>query len=516
MTDETSIGSRKKRLLRLPILILIGFLGIVCWITLDTGTPAPAPVLQSRPSPVQVDWPAVEVEVTQFLSELLQVPSVNPPGNEKPAAELIAKTLRSAGLEAKVIQTAPGRALVTSRIKGKQSEPALCLASHIDVVPAVPKFWSSPELPFSGKVKDGVIYGRGALDMKGFVAMQVMTMILIKRHKIELERDLVFLGLPDEEGGGKFGAEWVVKNRPDLVRGVHTMWNEGSIGLEITPGKNDKNVFGVMHAERGCLWIELSATGPGGHGSTAPPGNAPSQLFEAVQRILNDPEEMQITPIAERMFMGMSNSTKFPVNFALARLNNPVVQMLVNETFKKDRFLRAVSRNTRNLTCWEMGRKVNVVPAEGKAKIDIRLLPGVDPKDELKRIKALIADLKSVKIRVISESAGSESPIATDFYDLLSTTVLRLNPNSVSFPFLSPGGTDSASFRPLGIHCYGLMPTLCSEQELKTFHGANERIRVKSLTAGTRATFEVVWDYCTRPDSELKRAKATLKSPQEH
>jgi acetylornithine deacetylase/succinyl-diaminopimelate desuccinylase-like protein len=487
MTNDAS--PKKASGKRRPVLAGGGLLiALAAWITFSANDGLAPNTIQSKAVTAPIDWNAVNSEAATILSELLAIPSVNPPGNEEPAARYLAKILKSHGVDSQVIRTAPGRALLTARLKGQSSKGALCLASHLDVVPAIPAAWKDKSLPFSGKSIDGKIYGRGALDMKGFVVMQVMTMILIKRHKIPLEHDLVFLAVPDEEAGGHYGAQWVAKNRKDLLEGVSCMWNEGGMGVKTMRGIN-RPIFGLMHAERGALWIELSAKGPGGHGSSAHPDNAPYRLYQAVDLILSEKEPMTLTPITKRMFAQMAEASDFPSSFFLKRADHPLLKPLLDKTFQKERFLKAISHNTRNLTVWEMGRKVNVIPPLAKAKIDIRLLPGVNPDQYLTLLKELIKEL-NIEIRIIHKTPSSSSALDHPLFSVIRGTMERLAPEAMVIPLMSPGGTDSATFRTLGIQCYGLIPALFTKEEMNGFHGADEHISIEALKQGTRATFE--------------------------
>jgi acetylornithine deacetylase/succinyl-diaminopimelate desuccinylase-like protein len=466
-----------------------GFFAILAaWVVFSANDGLAPSKISSKAPAIKIDWGKVEHEAVKHLQGLLAIPSVNPPGNEEPAALYLQAILKEEGIKSQVIRTAPRRALLYARLPGTSSEGALCLTNHIDVVPAVPAAWKDKSLPFSGKIIDGKIYGRGALDMKGFVIMQMMTMILVKRHKVPLEHDLVFMALPDEEAGGQFGAGWVAKNRKDLLRGISCMWNEGGMGIKKMKGINQP-IFALKHAERGILWIKLSATGPGGHGSSAPFGNAPQRLYQAIDRIMSVKDPMTLTPSTKRMFAQMARGAPLPNSFFLKRASHPLLRPLLDRTFRKERFLKAISRNTRSLTVWEMGRKVNVIPAKAMAKVDIRLLPGVDPDSFLEDIKALVKDL-DITIEVIHKRGASQSPVGSPLFDVIRSTVERLHPNALVVPLLSPGGTDSATFRPLGIDCYGLIPALFTKEEMAGFHGANEHMHTKALIQGTRATFE--------------------------
>jgi len=275
------------------------------------------------------------------------------------------------------------------------------------------------------------------------------------------------------------------------------MWNEGGVGVTDLGGMV-RPVFALMHAERGALWLSFRARGPSGHGSSAPPGSAPGRLLEALERLFDEQPSMRLGPITRRQFATMADAADFPSSFFLRRAGNPLLRPLLDRTFKKDRFLRAVTRNTRSLTVLSAGEKVNVIPPLAEARVDIRLLPGVRPEDMRARLEQRLAGL-DIEIEVLHSQEASASPVGTPLFDIIRGTIERLHPDAVVAPLLSPGGTDSAAFRSVGIDCYGLIPALFTREEMKGFHGADEHIRVEALTAGARATFEAAIGYSQRP-----------------
>jgi len=453
----------------------------------------PPKLLIKAPEKV-IDWAAATGEATAMLQGILRIRSVNPPGGEEAVARALAAICAKEGIEHELVSIAPGRVLLKARIPGGSSKDALCLTNHIDVVTADPAEWKVP--PFSGKLVGERLYGRGALDMKGFAVMQLMTLILVKRRKLPLKRDLLFLALPDEEAGGRFGAQWVAKEGKRLLKGVSWMWNEGGMGTKGLAGIQ-RPMFGLMHAERGNLWIELEARGPSGHGSTAPDGNAIARLSEATRRIVGGSQSITLSPITRRLFAEMGEAIGGAKGFLVKRIGHPLVRPLLEGSFRKQRFLKAITRNTRTLTVFQAGSKVNVVPGKALARIDCRLLPGVEPESYLAGIKASIADL-DITIRVINSKASTSSPVDGALFDAIRSTLTRLNPGCVVSPLLSPGGTDSAYFRPLGIKCYGLVPAVFSEADLKGFHGKDESITLGQIRQGLQATFEASVGFSNR------------------
>jgi acetylornithine deacetylase/succinyl-diaminopimelate desuccinylase-like protein len=260
----------------------------------------------------------IEEEVTALLSDLIKINTTNPPGNETQAAKYLAKTLENEGFQCEVLESSPGRGNIITRLKGTGEKPNLLLLSHLDVVAANPKEWSVD--PFSGLVKDGFVWGRGAMDMKSMTAMEVMVMKLLKRNNVKLKGDIILAATADEERGGEAGAGWLIRNHPEKVRAEYVI-NEG--GGQAVP-VDGKNVFTIQTAEKGILWFKVKAKGRPGHGSV--PGaadNAILRMNRVVERLGNYRADMMLTPTVKWFLTVMAEENKEAKEALNLLLRNP-------------------------------------------------------------------------------------------------------------------------------------------------------------------------------------------------
>src|SRR6266849_2527474 len=258
-------------------------------------TPAAAALLAA---PTEADWAALGDEATALLSQYLRINTTNPPGNEIVAARWLAQVLRRDGIEARIFEPAPGKANLYARLAGDGSARPLILLNHMDVVLASPEYWTVD--PFSGLNKDGYVWGRGALDMKGEAIAQLMTMLILKRAHVPLERDIIFLATSDEEIGAGVGAAWIAEHQADLVRDAEFLLNEG--GVTRADGRGGVEFYGVGTTEKSPFWLDVTARGTAGHGSRPTPDNPVHRLIRALNRIADWRTPLIVTPAAERSF----------------------------------------------------------------------------------------------------------------------------------------------------------------------------------------------------------------------
>jgi len=439
----------------------------------------------------------IEVEVTALLSDLIKIDTTNPPGNETKAAKYLAETLEKEGFKCEVLESAPGRGNIITRLKGTGEKPSLLLLSHLDVVAANPKEWSVH--PFSGLVKDGFVWGRGAMDMKSMTAMEVMVMKLLKRNGVKLKGDVILAATADEEKGGEYGAGWLVRNYPDKVRADYVI-NEG--GGQAVP-VNGKNVFTIQTAEKGILWLKVKAKGRPGHGSV--PGaadNAILRMNRVVDRLGNYRAEIMLTPTVRQFLTVMAEENKQAGDPLKRLLQNPaesdeILDMLAQKDRAMAEELRAMLRMTIAPTIIRGGVKENIIPSECEAVFDCRILPGQTTTEALNRIKELLRDicLEKLEFEIIQANEPSESPIDTPLYRLMVETLKEFDPNCAVSPILLTGGTDSRFFRKMGAVCYGFQPALSDlpyGEILKMVHGIDERISINNLVFGTSILYHVV------------------------
>jgi acetylornithine deacetylase/succinyl-diaminopimelate desuccinylase-like protein len=430
-----------------------------------------------------IDWKEITDEATDLLSRYIAVDTSNPPGNEEAAALFLADILRREGLEAHLYQAAPGRANLSARLRGDGSKRPLILLNHTDVVPAEPPFWQEP--PFAGTVRDGVIWGRGALDMKGMAVMELMTFLLLKRHGIPLKRDVVFLALADEEAGGDVGIEWMDRHHPEVIDAEYVL-NEGGYGFTELLGVR-RPIFNCSIGEKGPLWLKLRAQGSPGHGSVPHDDNSLERLVRALYRVKGWQHPITVLPETELYIRGLYEGgvlREMPDEgaLALAAQANPVI--------------RAVLSNTVSVTTCTAGYKHNVIPAVSEATLDCRLLPGQSAHAFVEELKGIIDDPK-VEIQEVYRSETASSPVQTELFSIAGKVIQEAVENALVLPSISPGFTDSRIFRQRGMVAYGLIPMLLEPPEAATMHGHNERISVENLRLGTQVLFEIVRRLCS-------------------
>src|SRR6185295_3255909 len=292
-----------------------------------------------------IDWPKFQAEAVQLLQELIHLNTTNPPGNERVAALHLQKLLESEGIETRILEVAPGRANLYARIKGDGSRRPLILLSHTDVVMAEPERWSVP--PFSGEIRNGFVYGRGASDMKGTAAVHVTLMRLLKRHKVPLKRDVILLAVADEEAGG-LGARSIIENHLDLIRGAEFLLNEGDVAY-VKNGKLEQ--YGVDVMEKAALWLRLTAKGPAGHGSIPLPDSSVNRLLKALERLRAWETPIRVpAAVAEGYRVLASHQSDPALRAAYSNLERALNDPAVREKLLSDRTLIAQVRETITIT----------------------------------------------------------------------------------------------------------------------------------------------------------------------
>jgi len=434
-----------------------------------------------------IDWNAVGAEAAQILSGYLKIRSVNPPGDERETADYLSKLLQERGLTAKIYPSAPTRANLLARLPGNGSKKPILLLHHMDVVTADPERWSCD--PFSGDIRDGFVWGRGAIDMKGMGIMQLLAVDLVQRQLKDRTRDILLLAVADEEAGGEYGTQWMIQNHWDEIQSDY-VWDEGSFGLKDFFGPIP--VFSVSVAEKKNLWIRLVASGEPGHSGMPHANNAANILLRSLERVLALNSKYQLNPVTTAMFQQIGKMMPFPRSFLMQHLDNPLVFRMIQPALAANPTIAAMLKNTLSITVLRAGEKENMIPDRAEATLDIRLLPDIDPQGFLEQLKQLIADDR-VRIEIIQlPEPAATSDFKSEFYRSLTRVIHNLAPESITTPMLSPGTTDSCFFRRKGVDCYGFFPAIVTPDELTRFHGIDERISIDNLRLGTQMIFEVL------------------------
>jgi acetylornithine deacetylase/succinyl-diaminopimelate desuccinylase-like protein len=437
-------------------------------------------------------WEAIREDAAATLSRYIQFDTTNPPGNEKPAAEWLRDQLSRRGIteDVAIYEPAPGRAVLVGRIAGSEPLDPLVLNHHMDVVGADPSMWTHP--PFSGRVVDGYVWGRGTLDTKGLGVMHLLALEKLVQEGNPFRRPVIFLAVSDEETGGSQGMGWLVDRHLDELN-PEWVWDEGGGGFKGLIG--DQPMFGVAVAEKQIQHLRLVATGQPGHGSMPHDDNANLRLMRALSRILR-PRPMRVNPVTAGLFKAAAESQPFPQSFLLRHLGNPLVLRLVGPRLAADKRLNAMLRDTISPTMLEAGYKINVIPERAEAGIDCRLLPDTDAAEFHRWLGTTIAD-EQVAIEEVETSAPTAiSPIEGAFLDAVRHALERHVPDGVVFPLLVPGGTDSRYFRAHDVPAYGFSPAVLEPADLDRVHGIDERISIDNLELGVRVACDVVRELC--------------------
>ena len=423
----------------------------------------------------------LEEDVVKLCQELIQIPSVNfgeGKGDEKAAAEYVAAKMKEVGIESKIYESAPNRCSVVARIEGRdKSRPGLVVNGHLDVVPANAADWSVD--PFSGAIKDGCIWGRGAVDMKNMDAMILAVIRLWARHHYQPARSIVVVFFGDEEAGGIYGSRWMAEKHPEVFAGCsETISEVGGFSLTLLSGKR---VYAIEASQKGIEWMKITAEGVAGHGSMVNNANAVTRLTEAIAKIGNYTWPQRITKTSDLFFQKISELSGKPYD-----RNN--LQPLIDEVGPMGKMIGATLCNTTNPTMLEAGYKANVIPQSASAVVDGRTLPGFE-KELLDTVKSLVGE--HVKV----ESLVSDIPLEVEFggplVDAMIAAIKSEDPDGIPIPYLLSGGTDNKALAKLGIVGYGFSPLKLPPDLDFTglFHGIDERVPIDSLQFGARTLF---------------------------
>lgn len=420
----------------------------------------------------------LELDAIRMCQELIRIPSVNfgdGKGDEKDVANYVVKQLAEVGIESKIYEAAPGRCNVIARIKGSNPDrPGLVVHGHLDVVPANAADWSVD--PFSAELKDGYIWGRGAVDMKNMDAMILATVRSWARSGYVPERDIVLAFFADEEAGSIFGSHYMVKHHPEVFAGCTEAVSEVG-GFSVTVG-GGKRLYLIETAEKGIHWMKLTAHGRAGHGSMMNEENALTRLTEAVAKIGNYEWPQRYSKTVKAFFKRIAETSGKPYD-------ETDLRPLLKEIGFASSMIGATLQNTANPTMLEAGYKANVIPGSASAVIDGRFIPGFE--DELNAtIKQLIGE--HVTVETITRDKALEVPFEGDLVDAMCNALIKEDPVAIPVPYVMSGGTDNKALADLGIIGYGFSPLKLDENFnfMAMFHGVDERVPVEGLVFGAR------------------------------
>ena len=421
-------------------------------------------------------------EVVRVARDLIRFDTTNWGGGraagEREAAGYVADYLRALGLEPEIYEPIDRRTNVMVRLPGADPErPALVLHGHLDVVPAMAEDWSVD--PFAGEIRDGMLWGRGAVDMKNMDAMILASVADLVRSGRRPSRDLIVVFFADEENGGVEGSSLVVQNRPEWFAGATEAISEVG-GYSIMVG--EKRAYLLQTGEKALLWLKLVARGQAGHGSGVHPRNAVTRLSEAVAALGRTPWPVELTATTTRTLEGLAG-------LADADITDP--DALAAEAGPAARFLRSSLRTTTNPTGLTAGYKHNVIPDRAEALIDVRTLPGRE-QQTLAEIRRIAGD--DVEVEIVVQAVGLEAPSSGDLVDAMAASLHRHDPDAPVIPYLLGGGTDNKALSELGIIGYGFAPMrLPADLDFTgMFHGVDERVPLDTLVFGQRVLTDLL------------------------
>jgi acetylornithine deacetylase/succinyl-diaminopimelate desuccinylase-like protein len=445
----------------------------------------------------EINWDMLTEETVVNLSRLLQAETINPPGNEMPAIQVIKNILDREGFPQDaytILEPYPGRANLVARLRGDGSARPLLLSGHVDVVPVEPEHWAHN--PFGGEVIDGVIWGRGALDMKGDVAKYLAIFLLAYRQKLPLKRDLIFAAIADEEAGMEYGSKFLVEQHRDLIDAEFGLTESGGMTVHMSGVR----LYPLQVAEKGVCWLRATAKGRPGHGSMPHNENAVLRLASALERLRRAGHlPVHITPPVERMFTSMSQHLPAPLGTVVGLLRNPTLaSLLLNRLPEEQRDLfTAFLTNSVSPTMLQAGSKHNVIPSTAEASLDCRLLPGQTPEDAMREIHQVMG--AEIELQPLLTSSGAAAPLDTPLYHLMEAAIQRMDPGAGVMPTLLPGATDASQYSRAGIKVYGFTPGILPPELplMRMAHGHDERMPVSTIRTGLPALWEVINEFCT-------------------
>ena len=427
----------------------------------------------------------LEDEAVGWLQNYIQIDTINPPGNEYRAVDFLAEIFEAEGIEYQTAESAPGRGNIWARLEGG-NEPGLILLQHSDVVPADEEFWTIPVL--SGAIRDGVILGRGARDMKGLGTLQLATFIALHRSGVELNRDVVFLATADEEAGGMFGVGWLIENRPEIFEDIGILLNEGGGGSRV----GQSVVFSVEVTQKVPVWLRLYAIDRPGHGSSPRTTSSVTRIVQALNTMLENPFPPRIIGPVNDYFSALSVDMDEEwagsyVNIQAA-INDPNFVAKLHDARPGH---NSLIRDTCSMTRMSGSNKINVIPPTAWAELDCRILPDKPADQFISELDDLIG-YTGVEIQKIMAFTPAISETNSRLYRAIDSVTQELHPGSRVLPSVSTGFTDSHFTRDLGIISYGFNPIITNRGEHTGVHGNDEQVGEEAFRRGVGDFYAVV------------------------
>ncbi|MEW6404901.1 MAG: M20/M25/M40 family metallo-hydrolase [Chloroflexota bacterium] len=430
---------------------------------------------------------AIHNRPVEILQRLIQFNTTNPPGDEAACIGYIRGLLTEAGIESTLLAKTPNRPNLIARLPGEGKAPPLMLYGHVDVVTTEKQPWQQP--PFEGKLIDGYVWGRGALDMKGGVAMMLSAFLRANAEGLRPPGDVLLAIVSDEEAGGDFGAKFLVQEHPELFTDVKYALGEfGGFTLHI--GK--KRFYPVMIAEKQVCWMKATVRGQGGHGSIPVKGGAMARLGQLLKALDEKDTPVHVTPAARMMVDALASALGSAQGMILGQLTNPsLTNTILNTLGERGRIFYPLFHNTASPTMLEASTKINVIPSEASIGLDGRLLPGFKPEDMIRELRQIVGN--DVQLDLVQFDPGPAEP-DMKLFDTLAGILKEADPEGVPIPLLLSGVTDARFFCQLGIQTYGYLPMTLPEDFnfSQIIHAADERVPAAAIEFGAQAIYRAL------------------------
>jgi acetylornithine deacetylase/succinyl-diaminopimelate desuccinylase-like protein len=433
-----------------------------------------------------MNWDQLLDEAIRHLQEYLRINTVNPPGNEIEGVKFFKKIFDAEAIPSRVFEPSLGRGNLLATLKGNGKKRPVLLLNHMDVVPVEKERWSVD--PFAGIIRDGYLYGRGALDDKSMGIVEMMALLILKREKVPLTRDILFLATADEETGGGWGVDWAVENIPSLGEAEYAL-NEGGYVILNEHGVADR--YEISSGQKVLFQLQLKTKGTSGHGSMPRSDNPNVKLVQALQRVTKWETPYTILPMVKEYFSKMAPTQPPQENPFFEDIERGLKDPAFAKRLTSNPIYNAMVRDTISLTILQGGSKVNVIPSESTATLDCRLIPGSSKEGFIKEIKTRLGD--EIDVEVISESNSlPPSPFDTDLFQAIQRFAAKNDPGCPVLPYLLAGATDSRLLREKGIITYDFCPFRLTEKEMMIIHGNDERIALENLRFGMKMLVEII------------------------
>jgi acetylornithine deacetylase/succinyl-diaminopimelate desuccinylase-like protein len=438
-----------------------------------------------------MDWDQLLKKAVHYLQEYIRINTVNPPGNEVEGARFLKKIFDAESIPCQLFEPFPDRGNLLATLKGSRKKRPILLLNHIDVVPVEREHWEVD--PFAGIIKDGYLYGRGALDDKSMGIVEMMVLLILKRENLHLKRDILFFAAADEETGGGRGVEWALNNVSTMMEAEYAL-NEGGHVLLDESGK--PNRYEISNGQKVLFQLRLKAKGTSGHASRPLPDNPNVKLVQALERVTKWETPYNILPMVKEYFLKIAPKQPLDERKFFEDIEKGLRHPPFSTQLSSNPIYNAMLRDTISLTILQGGNKANVIPSESMATLDCRLIPGSSKENFLKEIKNRLGD--EIDIEVISESPSlPPSSLDTDLLRAIQNFAAGNDPSCPVVPLLLSGATDGRFLRKKGTITYDFCPFRLTEKELLKVHGNNERIALENLKFGMKMMVDILEEVAT-------------------